>query len=440
VRRSPFTGPTLFDLGALFAVKGAIGAYVLHAGFSHVSDDDFARVVIAERFAHHPVLDPSGTSWLPFPFWVTGAAMLALGRSLAVAKAVAFVLGVASVAAPYLAMRAVGCARGAAFTGTAVAMALPWSAWLGVATVPEAMTAALVSGGVIAAGSARWRILAATALSAAALSRYEAWPACAVVALGCALTAFRSPVDRRRAAVAAAIACAGPLAWMAWNVYAHGSAVHFLARVAAYRQAIGAAALPFETKLLAFPEAVVETAPAAVALAALGSLALVLDPTLRPRWGLALASAFAILAFLVYGDLRDGAPTHHPERAILPILWILVAFAADALGALVRRYAWGRSAREMWVAGGVAAGALAWCAQLPGQWRDHPGASAEEARDVQVTRGLELARARAPHIDVTPCAYEHFAVLAAFGAPERAEVEAPTHTPVTPACPRIATN
>ena len=431
---------TFLDLAGLFAAKAAMSAYVLHAGFSHVSDDDFARVVIAERFAHQPVFDPSGTSWLPFPFWVTGAVMLALGRSLAVAKGVAFVTGVVGVAVPYVAMRAVGCARPVALVGVAVAMALPWSAWLGVATVPEAMTAALVSGGAIAMASKRARIAAGGALLAAALSRYEAWPACAVAAGVCAAAALRHPEERRDAAIGGGLACAGPLAWMAWNAHAHGSPIHFLARVAAYRQAIGAADVPVEAKLLAFPEALFETAPVLIALAAVGSLALVLEPAMRTRWGAALGSAFALLAFLVYGDVRDGAPTHHPERAILPILWILAAFSVDGLAALARRFAWGRSAREMWVAGATAAGALAWCAELPGRWRDHPAASAEEAREAQVTRGLELARANPAHLDVTPCAYEHFAVLAAFGAPERAEVEAPTHAPVTPACPLIAAN
>ena len=46
---------------------------MLHLGFSHVSDDDYARVVIAERFAHAPHLDPSATSWLAATaFWMRG--------------------------------------------------------------------------------------------------------------------------------------------------------------------------------------------------------------------------------------------------------------------------------------------------------------------------------------------------------------------------------
>ena len=91
------------DLALLFTAKAAIGAYVLRAGFSHVSDDDYARVVIAQSFAHAPSLDPSGTSWLPFPFWLNGVAMMLLGRSLDTARAIAFGLGVVSVTFPFAA-------------------------------------------------------------------------------------------------------------------------------------------------------------------------------------------------------------------------------------------------------------------------------------------------------------------------------------------------
>jgi len=76
---------------ALVALKCAVSAWALHIGFTHVSDDDFARVTLAQAFAHAPQLDPTGTSWLPFPFWLNGGAMALFGRSLAVARGVAVV-------------------------------------------------------------------------------------------------------------------------------------------------------------------------------------------------------------------------------------------------------------------------------------------------------------------------------------------------------------
>jgi hypothetical protein len=427
------------DLALLFAAKAALGAYVLRAGFTHVSDDDYARVVIAQTFAHAPSLDPSGTSWLPFPFWLTGGAMMVLGRSLDAARAIAFALGVVSVTFPFAAMRAVGCGRATAFAAVLVAMAVPWSAWLGVATVPEAMTACLIAAGAIAVASreAKTRVIGAACLLVAALSRYEAWPVCAVMAVACAV-AIAKREEARTQAAALLVAVAGPLAWMAWNAHAHGSALHFVHRVAAYRQSIGAASEPLTEKLLAFPRAVVVTSPMIAALAALGSIALFVDPETRARWRWPLASALAILLFLAYGDASDGAPTHHPERAVVAVLWILAAFAADSLRALATHLAWARPAREMWVVGAGAAGVIAWSATLPSRLRDHPASSPDESREAQIARGLSLASAPSDaRISITPCAYEHFALIAAFAAPERVDIAPTISAPVTLACPRV---
>src|SRR5215204_3578287 len=75
------------------AAKIAVSAAVLAQGFRALSDDDYARIVIAQRFAAQPSLDPSGTSWLPFPFWVHGSMMALFGREPSVARATAIALG-----------------------------------------------------------------------------------------------------------------------------------------------------------------------------------------------------------------------------------------------------------------------------------------------------------------------------------------------------------
>jgi hypothetical protein len=256
-----------------------------------------------------------------------------------------------------------------------------------------------------------------------------------VFSVACVLAARRRERPARTDLVAGAIALAGPVAWMAWNAHAHGSPVHFVARVTAYRQAIGAAAIPLSEKLAAFPRALVSSEPVVLALAAIGACALPGDPGLRRRWFPPLVSAGAILGFLVYGDLHDGAPTHHPERALLPVLWLLVLFAADSLRALARRVAWGRPQREMWVFGLSLAGALAWVALLPEQLRAAPGLSTEESRAPQLRRGRALVPFASA--EVTPCAYEHFALLAATGVPERFTILPPSHAPVTSACPGV---
>ncbi len=416
----------------LAAAKLAIGALVLHAGFTHVSDDDYARTVIAEQFAHAPRLDPSGTSWLPAPFWVEGLAMMVMGRTLAAARAIAMVLGAASVAAPYLAMRAAGMKRAAAIAATAVAMTLPWSLWLGVATVPEGWAGALVAAGAIAMTVDGARPWAAAALLVAALSRYEAWPACAVLAAFCAWRAApASPREGRRTELLCALAAvAGPLAWMIWNAHAHGSALHFVARVTNFRRAIGAADVPLADKLLDYPRALLMEAPVA-ALLGLAGCAGLLRPELRRRWALPAFTALVVLVFLVWGDVRDGAPTHHPARALVAIWWILVAMGADTLATALSH----RRRTLAYAAGGLLTAATV--ATLLLNASAPPGTGDADARETQIARGLDLRARHVLHVDVTPCAFEHFAMLAAWGAPERANVAPRTGEPVTPECPAV---
>ena len=273
----PTPGRDVAVVALLVAMKLVVDACVIRAGFSHVSDDDYARTVIAQQFAHAPRLDPSGTSWLPLPFWIAGAWMGAVGRSLGASRTIAVVLGALGVVAPYAAMRAARVPRAAAAGATLIAMALPWSAWLGVATVPDGWTGALIAAGAIALHEDRARPWAAAALCVASLSRYEAWPACAVLALFCALRiAGDLPAPaRRREAACAIVALAGPALWMAWNAHAHGSALHFVARVTAFRRSVGAADVPWSSKLLGYPRALLDETPEAAALGACGVIALI---------------------------------------------------------------------------------------------------------------------------------------------------------------------
>lgn len=437
--QSPSTSRTIADGVALCLLKAVIGAWVLRSGFSHVSDDDYARTVIAEQFAHAASIDPSGTSWLPLPFWLTGIAMGVAGRSLAVARAVAFVLGVASVAAPYAALRAAAVERAPALAAAALAMALPWNAWLGVATVPEAWAGALGAAGVLAMANDRARPWCACALLAASLSRYEAWPACAMLAALCGSRwfprRFRGDGSRDWGDVAcAAIALGGPIAWMAWNAHAHGSPLHFLARVSAFRRSIGAAGLPLQSKLLGYPYALATETPEAALLGAPGIVGLVVSRSFRSRWRWPAAATAAVLVFLIAGDLKDGAPTHHPERALCILWWVLTACGADALAMAFARPPKTAIRAVAVCAAGVG---LAWCISLPSRYRGAPGTSAWDRREAQIARGYDMRARRVAAADVTPCAFEHFALIAAWGQPERATVRAPTHEPPTPDCPRV---
>ena len=424
-------------LGLLCAFKLGIDACVLHVGFSHVSDDDYARTVIAEQFAYAPRLDPSATSWLPLPFWIVGGAMRVLGRSLEAARIVAIAIGALGVVPPYVAMRAARVSRATALAATLVAMSLPWNAWLGAATVPDGWTAGLIAAAAIAMHRDGARPWCAVALLAASLARYEAWAACAILAIVSGIRAARSG-ERRivwREVGCALVALAGPALWMAWNAHAHGSAFHFMARVSAFRRTIGAADVPFRDKLLGYPRAFLSDTPEAAALGACGMAGLWASAQIRSRWSGAAIVALAVLAFLVAGDLGDGAPTHHPARALIAVVWVCVGMGIDATA---RAIASRRAQASRWVSGLAAASiAVLWVDSLPARWTMAPGEGDSDRRDPQIARGLELRRREAGSADVTPCQFEHFALIAAWGAPERVHVNARTGGAITTACPQV---
>jgi hypothetical protein len=385
----------LADAGALFAIKTGVSLAVLAMGFTHISDDDYSRTVIAQLFAHSPKLDPSGTSWLPFPFWVNGLAMMIFGRSLIVARVVAILLSSLAATAPYLGARALDVKRAPAFAGAVIASCTPLCAWLGAATVPEGFTGLLTAGAIMAI--ARAPIPSALALLAASLSRYETWPVCAVAGIALA-------IKRPRDFTAIVLVIIGPIAWMVWNRFSHGSFFHFFARVSAFREAHATPA-PFSERLFGNPIALAVVFPEAILAVTIGVL------SWRKYWSLPLLAALATLLFLIVGDLSGGAPTHHPERALVMVAACMVMFGADAVRNRHRVYA---GALALWV--------------VFAAYRSTTF-SADDRRE-QIARGVSLRSSRA--LDVTPCAYEHFALMAAYGAPENVRVHPAAPSDVCP--------
>lgn len=392
------------------------------AGFDHVSDDDYARVTIAETFAHAPRVDPSGTSWLPFPFWWTGTFLAVLGRSLTVATIASILLASLGATLPYLALRSVSVDRPRALAATAFALVTPWLVWLGAATVPESFTATATAAAIIVLASRPSPAFAAL-LACACLSRYEAWPIAAVAAITLAVLAARA---RSRRALAIALACAAaPLVWMIWNAHVHGSPIHFFHRVSSFKRAIGAGSTSTVEALLFYPRILVTARPEVVAAALAGLFAL-RDVTLRKRWLIPLLAALAQLVFLAVGNARDGAPAHHPERALVGVFVLLALFAVDACVSLAPRV---RIAA-------LSVTALLWLFTARA-FTDPPGRSSAEDRRPQLARGADLRARAVPHVTITPCAFEHFALLAAYGAPENATVHPKSDAPVGANCPFI---
>jgi hypothetical protein len=426
-------------------------AWARSAGFDHVSDDDFSRVTIAQAIAHAPKLDPSGTSWLPFPFWITGGLMALVGRSLDAARAIAILLSSLAAAMPYLALRAAGVVRGRAFLATAFAFITPWCIWLGATTVPESFTASLAAAGVIGAAAVLGRerppevdesvislddlgllipaaprapvkafILSALVLLVATLSRYEPWPVAAVVAISFAVGAVGTDRARRPLLIGAAVLCAlGPLLWMAWNAHAHDGPLHFFRRVSTFKRAIGDGATSTTDALLLYPKLLFTSRPEVAIPTVFLLVPALRDEKLRRRWAMPLLCVITQLVFLAYGNARDGAPAHHPERALLGTLVLLALFVGDAGPSILIGLV--RTGLRFAAKAAAACIAVAWVVATARNF-DMPGNDPSEDRKDAIARGEKLRAEGAAAIVVTPCAFEHFALIAAYGSPENAEI------------------
>ncbi|MFZ5893244.1 MAG: hypothetical protein ACOY0T_19445 [Myxococcota bacterium] len=318
------------DAVGLVLLKAGVSVAVLASGFRAVSDDDYARVTIAERFADAPQIDPTGTSWLPLPFYVYGAALRVFGNSLTIATALAVVLGVVSALLCWSAARIARLSRCAAFAAGAICALLPYSAYLGAAPVPEAPTAALCVLGAATLGRiGNLRVLGAAALFAACASRYEAW------AVAIAFTAFtlRDAVRTRERHLwlAAALAALFPVMWLLHGIVRHGDAMFFIARVTAYRAALAGTESLLE-RWLRTPRGLALGEPELAVAFFLGALPLTLmQRGFRSRALQRLLVALAALVvLLMLGDVRGSAPTHHGERALLAVWFGMVLVSARA--------------------------------------------------------------------------------------------------------------
>ncbi len=432
----------LGDAAFLF-VASLLSSWALHrAGFQQISDDDYARITIAQRFVAAPRLDPSGTSWLPFPFWLLGGTLAVVGRSLTQARVAGAVLNGLFLVAP----RLIGDGRlpRAVLNGAMVLLlATPWVAWVAAAPVPEALVVGAVAAAALATTASRPSWAAATLLLVATLSRYEAWPCALLWPLLTLTNRPAGPARRSKAALAYAfLPLLGPLAWLVANRLNHGDALHFFARVSGFRQRIGASDIPFFGKLATYPRALLAVAPEVLLASALAGAGLASSRNseetrkFTQRWWRALTLAAGLLAFLVYGIVKDGAPTHHPERPLLPVVAILLFFLGDAVALSLRAAPVRGRASTVAL---VAFLGVYFAARTAKEWRFFPGNTATERRNDAIAAGASHRGERG--LVLRPCAYEHFAFLAAHGAPELVEIqENPPGTTLSvgPGCPHVS--
>ena len=420
----PFYDTAVTSLHALslVALRLAVTAAVLALGFQALSDDDFARVALAQAFAHTPHLDPTGTSWLPLPFWVNGIAMSVFGRDLAVARAVTIFLGCASSVLLYGAARAAGLQAHTAWAGAVAATLLPLSMVTGAAMVPELPTASLCAAAMILLIRPDWRaaVAAAALVLPATLCRYEAWPVAAFIAaygwvpllrLRRAGTAEERPRELGARALASGLALAGPVAWLTWNAYAHGDAFHFHTRVASFWTAWGAGHADMWSRLLTYPRAMVTEAPVLlIALAGAALWARSREPL--QRWRAPAACALLVLLALSAAQATGGAPTHHSERPLL-MVWLAGWIAVADLVSVARF----RSHRGWpWSVAAISLSVVAWFAVR--MVHAAPFYGVHRQQEARVGAWLH-DNAHQGDVLLEPRDYGYFATIAKFGAPER---------------------
>jgi hypothetical protein len=407
-------------LASLLLLQLGICLWVRHHGPVAISDDDYARVVIAQEWALHPRLDPTGTSWLPWPFFVIGGAMFVLGTSLEVARGVQVLLALAAAAALYFGARRLGHQRWPAALSAGLAASLPSAARLAPATVPEYPTAACIAFSLLclveptAGDGAKphkvplWSLLAAGSVYLASASRYEAWPMAFVCAGVLACRAFKAKAGERRWLAAAALfAGAFPALWILQGIFVQGDAFFFVSRVTRYKAALGSAAPDLSAAWLGYPLALLRQElgamlllGAALAVAARGQIG---RTALRNLWPLLLA-AIVLLLVLVSGDVRGGAPTHHPERALLS-LWLVAPIVSLQLLRAAAPFP-----------RGLVPSLLVGATLVTAFFRVPPGAFADRAEEEHFGRLLEKTSGQV--VLLTPD-YGHFAVQAASGRPDR---------------------
>lgn len=407
--------PDARELALLFGARGLACVAAWRSGFRALSDDDYARITIAQQFAEQPSFDPTGTSWLPGPFWLYGAAFRVFGHGLSVARTLAIVLALLATVLVYIAARTLGTSRIAAMAAAVLScMLVPYSAFLGLAALPEVPCAGLLlfAAATLSQGDARLRALGGLACTSACLSRYEAWPVAAACAFFCLWDALR---QRRLVYLAcAALALAGPLLWLIASHANHGDAWFFISRVTAYRRALGGNDAPLWRRLIEYPWALIWNA---LGLCILFPIFLFLAPKThapdRPRYARCGVALLSLLLFMMLGSVRDGVPTHHSARVLLP-LWF---FGCVVAGREFARRATDAAGRRR-VA--VVVAAITSIPLVEGMHLPSNEAFAQRALEIEAGNAARMETKLGLAIDTTD--YGYFAVQAGFGTPRGTSV------------------
>ncbi|MEM9694912.1 MAG: hypothetical protein AAGA56_20370 [Myxococcota bacterium] len=207
----------------------------------------------------------------------------------------------------------------------------------------------------------------------------------------------------------AALAACAPLVWLVHNANTHGDAFHFLKRVSAYTEALGAASVQ---DVLAYPSGLIRQEPELWLLLAL-SLGVLRGVRAGEREVRFFGPWALMLSLLIIAALRGGAPTHHIARAVLPI-WLAVALFVGPL--LMRALGTARP----WLVRGLMLVVFALGGVVLRPW--FARFDAFTARAEEVAAG-EASRRFDGRLLLEVDDYGFYAILAASGAPWRFELD-----------------
>jgi hypothetical protein len=124
----------------------------------------------------------------------------------------------------------------------------------------------------------------------------------------------------------------------------------------------------------------------------------------------------ALVLFLILGALRDGAPTHHAERAVLAVWFWLALFASDAIVT---------SWSALSAPGRAAAIALTGLAVAPAAgilrpWYAHRDSFIDRSNEIAIGSDVRERAQPSDRILIDTSDYAFWAVIAGFGDPNRA--------------------
>ncbi len=342
----------LFVLALLLLARLFQHALLYRAGFQSLTADEFARVVLAARWAAQPHLVWQGV-WLPFHLYLVGGALWLAPNLLWVPRALAMAAGALSLLLMYALTLALFNKQRLALLSAALLALNPVHLWLSSTPLTEIFHTTLVLAGMAAfvrfqrGAARRWLFLAAAALALANGFRFEAWMLSLVWSLYLGAMALHALARRRGAPwrawlVAAALPWLFPVLWLVGSYVETGSLLTFFSGVKSYKAQWYGAGSDYTRYLTTFlgidPLATLLLVPA---------LLLALwharhDAALR--WMLAIT----LLPLGLFGVAHGGQnePLGNFLRYLAPFLFLFYPLVAALLDAAARALA-GRRAQRL---------------------------------------------------------------------------------------------